>query len=169
MFNDRVVARLAIGTALLAVGVVSSTAFVAWWQLRAAAASGSYVSGETIDVPSRLYARTDRTLIVFVRASCDVCQTEAPELRSVVHRLEALPESVPTAIVTGSIDTDADREFARSFKNATHEHIAFDTLKVRTVPTMVLVDRRGRILFAQEGRPKSPNLMEELIRRIPSR
>ncbi|HEX5217100.1 MAG TPA: conjugal transfer protein TraF [Vicinamibacterales bacterium] len=169
MVNDRFVARVAIGAVLLAIAVVSSTAFVAWWQLRARATHLSYVVGETIDVPSRLYAQAERTLILFVRASCDVCQAEAPALMNMVDRLKAFPTAVPTVVVTGSASPDPDREFARSFRNAAHEHIAFETLKVRTVPTIVLVDHRGAILFAQEGRPKALNSLGELIQRIPSR
>ena len=169
MVSERLVARFAIGTVVLAVAVVSFTALLGWWHLRSTASAESYVVGQKIDVPSPLYALNRRTLVAFVRASCDVCQAEAPQLRSLVDRLSALPESVPTVIVTGSRNESDDQEFARSFKHATHQHIAFETLRVRTVPTLVLVDQRGEILFAQEGRLKSLDMIEELTRRMASR
>ena len=165
---DHYIARAAVGTMIVAVAMVSSTVVGGWWKLRATPAP-SYAVGDKIDLPLETYSNAERTLVLFVRESCAVCQAEAPRLAELVERARSSSTPVASLVVTGSTRVEADREFAMVFKGSTHRHVSFDSLGVKTVPTVVLVDRHGTVVFAHEGRFKTPETMEELIRRISSR
>ena len=167
MRTESLIARSAVALIVSAVAVLGATAGIGFWQARVSATSVSYEPGRAIDVPADLFSGAERTLLVFVRESCAVCQAEAPNIARVASSLKA--QAVPTVVLTGSSEAKAEQLFAGQFGNVRHEHLAFSTLRVKTVPTLVLVDRQGTVLFSQEGRSKTVNVMEELIRRIPSR
>lgn len=166
--RERHIVRAAVGTVVVALAIVSTTAIAGWWRLRAAPAP-SYAVGDKIDLPPDAYSNTEKTLVLFLRESCAVCQTEAPHLAELVRRVGIDSTSVASVVVTGSARVEAEREFAARFKGASHRQVPFEDLKVQTVPTVVLVDRHGVVLFAQEGRLKTLEMTEELIRRIRSR
>jgi thiol-disulfide isomerase/thioredoxin len=165
---ERYIVRAAVGTVVVALAVVSMTAIAGWWRLRAAPAA-SYAVGDKIDLPPDAYSNAEKTLILFVRESCAVCQAEAPRLAELVRRVGLNSTSVASVVVTGSARVDDEREFAARFRGAGHRHLPFEDLRVKTVPTVVLVDRHGTILFAQEGRFSTLEMTEELIRRIGGR
>lgn len=169
MARDRYLPRIAIGFICLALVSVSTTAMVGWWQSRSAALKPAYALGETLDVPPSLYAGAEQTLVIFVRESCSVCRAEADGLAKIAATLKELPSPLPTVVVTGSNDVEADSAFARSFGQIRHEHVAFSRLKLQVVPTIVLVDRQGTVLYAREGRSKTTDVIGELMRRIPGR
>ena len=169
MHRDRYYSRIAIGFICLALISVSTTAMVGWWQSRSAAVKPAYALGETLDVPPSLFASAPHTLLIFVRESCSVCRAEADGLAKIAATLNHLPSPVPTVVVTGSNDVEADRVFARSFGQLRHEHAAFSNLKLQVVPTVVLVDRQGTVLYTREGRSKTADVIGELMRRIPGR
>ena len=169
MSVDQLIPRVAVGAIVFATIVVSSTAIAGWWQMRAAPKVSAYSIGDTIDIPQQLYGGASETLVVFVRESCTACQEAAPDIAKLSAALGAMSANVPTVVLTGSTHVEADRAFAKRLGDVTHQHLAFNTLRLRTVPTMVLVNRRGTVLYSQEGRGEITEVMEEMIRRIPSR
>lgn len=154
--SEQLVRRASIATTVgLALMLTATLGYIAWPRVadaigvKPAAVPPVYVSGEQVDVPDAWYRDADTTLIVFARASCAACQNAQPFLTQLVGTMHgrgaALMAHPPGA------DKD-DRQFAGRLGVA-DDHIVVVTagLKVRSTPTLVLVNRQGRILGAWEG------------------
>ncbi len=154
--SDRLVRRASIAASVgLALLLAATLGYIGWPRVasalgvKPAAAPPAYAAGEPIDVPAAWYADAPRTLIVFARASCAACEKSQPFLAQIVGRMQgrggAMMAHPPGA------DED-DRQFARGL-GVTDDHISVAPagLKVRSTPTVVLVDRQGRIVGAWEG------------------
>jgi thiol-disulfide isomerase/thioredoxin len=109
----------------------------------------AYKTGQTIDTPSEWYASADHTLVVFARASCGACQNAEPFLKQLVADLGA-----KSAVVLGSNGKEPNEElgYARALGlSETSVRVVPTGLRVRSTPTLVLVDRQGQVLAAWEG------------------
>lgn len=87
--------------------------------------------------------------MIFARASCTACERAQPFLKALVASLGDKAAAV-MAHPPGAPDEDA--QFARSL-GITDDHIVVvgPNLRVKSTPTLVLVDQRGTILHAWEG------------------
>jgi peroxiredoxin len=113
------------------------------------AATPAYATGQKVDVPAAWYEGSEHTLIVFARASCSACEKAQPFLKDLVTKLDGLATAVMGHPAGAPED---DQKFANSV-GITTEHV-FETvpgLRVKATPTLVLVDRQGRVLSAWEG------------------
>jgi hypothetical protein len=152
-------ASVAVSAGLVAM-VVATAGYIVWPQIaskmgiHAATAPdpAPYVTGQTVDVPAAWYADTPHTLIVFARASCAACEKAQPFLKEIVGLMSG-HGAVVMAHPAGA--PEADQKFASGL-GITGDHVMVATpgLRVRATPTVVLVDRQGRIVDAWEGAGK---------------
>ena len=154
--SEQLVRRASIAaSAGLALTLLATAGYVAWPRVAAAmgvkpaAAPPAYAVGEQIDVPAAWYNGADTTLIVFARASCAACEKAQPFLTQMVARMQGHGAAVMAH--PPGLDAD-DRQFARSLGIADdHIQVVSGALKVRATPTILVVNRQGRILEAWEG------------------
>jgi peroxiredoxin len=148
-----------VASAGLVLMFAATLVYVSWPRVtsyfgaRKAAAPVVYAAGDRVDVPASWYQQADHTLIVFARASCTACERAQPFLKDVVAHMNgkglavmAHPDGAP----------DDDRKFAQSL-GVSDDHVFLTTpgLRVRATPTMVLVDRQGKVIGAWEGTGKA--------------
>lgn len=154
--SDRLVRRASIaasvGFALMLAGTIG---YIAWPRVatalgvKPAAAPPAYAAGQPVDVPASWYASADTTLIVFARASCAACEKAQPFLAQLVGRVHGRASAL-MAHPPGM--DEEDRQFAHSLGVADDKiMVVGNGLKVRATPTILLVNRQGRILNAWEG------------------
>ncbi len=156
---DRLLHRASVAASAGLVLMLAATLIYVGWPrvssyfgVKPTAAPPVYAAGDRVDVPAAWYADAPHTLIVFARASCTACERAQPFLKDVVSRMNgkgaavmAHPDGAP----------EDDRKFARSL-GVSDDHVFLTTpgLRVRATPTMVLVDRQGKVLGAWEGAGK---------------
>jgi len=157
--TERVVrGATAAASAGLVVMLAATLLYIGWPRVSSyfgatpTAAPAVYAAGDRVDVPAAWYAQAPHTLIVFARASCTACERAQPFLKSVVARMDGKGAAVMAHPAGAPAD---DQTFARSLGVA-DDHIFLTTpgLRVRATPTMVLVDRQGKVLGAWEGAGK---------------
>jgi thioredoxin-related protein len=153
---DRLVRHVSIAaSAGLALMLVATIGYIAWPRVAAAigfkptAAPAPYAEGDQVDVPAAWYSTADTTLIVFARASCAACEKAQPFLATLVAHADASGAAV-MAHPPGM--DEEDRQFARSLGVADDKVMVVGAgLKVRATPTILIVNRAGRILGAWDG------------------
>jgi hypothetical protein len=154
--SDRLVRRASIaasvGFALMLAGTIG---YIAWPRVATAlgvkppVAPPAYAAGGQVDVPASWYSGADVTLILFARSNCGACEKAQPFLAQLVGRMQGRGSAV-MAHPPGM--DDENREFARALGVADdHILVVGAGLRVRATPTIVLVNRQGRILDAWEG------------------
>lgn len=147
-------ARVAIALAVAGLAVVSATAaLVARPDLRArlGLASGAYAVDQVVDLPRSIYDSSSYTLLIFARSTCEVCQRSAGFLSRLASQTASAGGAV--RLVSSAPVAEGELAFARALGLADGQVAPVDlkTLRVRRVPTIVLVDRQGAIHYAREG------------------
>jgi thioredoxin-related protein len=153
---DRLISRTAIvANATLALVLGATLLTVAWPRvanaigIRPQAAPPAYRAGDQIDVPADWYHASDRTLVLFARASCGACQQAHPFLQKLVASLKDRSMVVMASTLQ---ERDDDLRYGRALGiDDPFNHVTPAGLRVRATPTLVLIDRGGRILGAWEG------------------
>jgi len=170
--SDRLVRRVSIAaSAGLALMLAATVVYVAW--PRVAAAFGSkpapvtvppaYAAGQSIDAPAAWYADAPRTLVLFARASCAACEKAQPFLKQLVAAMAGQGGAVMAHPPGAEAD---DRRFAKSLGIGDGDVFVTPAgLRVRATPTIVLVDRQGRILDAWEG-AGTPERQAEILKSV---
>jgi hypothetical protein len=159
--SDRLVRRASVAvSAGLALMVVATAGYIAWPQIASkmgvraapAPAPAPYVAGQQVDVPAAWYADAPHTLILFARASCAACEKAQPFLKEIVGQMR----SHGTVVMAHPDGFPADDKKFASGLGIADDHVKVTTagLRVRATPTLVLVDRQGRIVDAWEGAGK---------------
>jgi peroxiredoxin len=154
--SDRLVSRASIAASVgLALMLAVTLGYIGW--PRVAAAFGTkpaprppaYAMGETVDVPAAWYSSADTTLILFARASCGACETAKPFLTKLV----GVMNSRGAAYMAHPQGTDVeDTQFATSLGVKTDRVVVVPAgVKVHATPTVLLVNRQGKIVGAWEG------------------
>jgi thioredoxin-related protein len=155
MSLDTLLNRFAVGVTMAGLVVVTATG-VALAMPGARETLGlarpAYARGQHVDLPRDMYAGASYTLVVFGRSTCSASGRSAEFLRRLVATVEALPH-VRVRMVTAAPVAAQELEFARSLGLDEAQVTAVDlsTLRVRQVPSLVLVDGSGQIHYAREG------------------
>jgi len=120
--------------------------------------------GERIDLPATIHESFPLTLLLFTRAGCGACQTAQPAFASLVGGLRDR-SSIRTLMIVREGTEPEEREYLRAIGLDEDRLIGVDfrNLRLRRVPTMVLVDRHGEVRYSLEGVPTALN-QEELLR-----
>lgn len=154
--TERLVNRASVAASgALILMLVATGGYILWprvssyFGVKAAPAPPAYAAGQQVDVPAAWYADSSHTLILFARASCTACEKAQPFLKDLVAKLDGRAMAV-MGHPAGA--PDDDQKFAASL-GISAEHV-FETvpgLRVHSTPTLVLVNRQGRVLSAWEG------------------
>jgi hypothetical protein len=159
-------ATIVISTcAAIVAGTVFALAVPGWRRaLGLTAADGVvYPVGDRIDVPVSLYESGPVTLLLFTRSSCGTCQRAKSALAALTTALRDRGTVRVTMVVADG--TQADEGNYLHDIGLTAGHLAavdFRTLRLQRVPTTVLVDRTGHVLYSLEGEPTASDQMELL-------
>ena len=156
MSSSRVIDRLSVVATFGLVLMVAATAgYIGWPRvanalgLKPAPPPPAYRIGERVDVPTSWYDSSQKTLIIFARASCTACEKAQPFLKGLVARLNGRAGAV-MAHPPG--EEQADAAFATSLGIQKDQTVVVKAgLKVRATPTLLLVNRNGTVLEAWEG------------------
>ena len=151
---ERIATATSIGLGLLLTITVMT---VAWPRVTSAlgiertapAPTTAYEAGTIIDTPDAWHRDAPYTLVLFARSSCGACQTASPYLKTLVGRVRAKG----AVVLAGSEQArDEDAAYARGLGLTGAEfRVTPAGLRVRATPTLVLVNREGRILGTWEG------------------
>lgn len=126
----------------------------------------AYATGELVDVPPSLYEDSDRTLIVFARSSCRGCQRAKPLLKMAVASFGGQLGWSRVLVATGS-NFEADQAYGQEIGLSLSEIVpAPIELRLGSVPTLLVVDRDGRIMMSREGIIWSPEEEREVLREL---
>ena len=157
MSSERLFGRFAVVLVLACVTVVAATVLAArspavrtYFGLRPPPA---YAVGASIDLPDRLYRSSPHTLFIFVRSSCAACQAAKPVLAALAPRLRQTPTDI-VMIISGAHAGD-EAVYAHDLGVDAAHLVALDLsgLRVKLLPTVVLVNRSGQVLYSVEGVP----------------
>ena len=157
----RVAALFAAGAVL---AVLATVALAASPSVRLALGMGadtpSFVPGDALSIPEALREPASRTLVVFADATCGVCERGKALLADVVRGVGSVPH-VSVKLVTGTAWPDSQRAYARALglDDTAWATADLSRLKVRRVPTVVLIDRDGSVIQSWEGLPASAALI----------
>jgi hypothetical protein len=165
---DETIRRVAVAAGVGSLLILAATAAVLVIQgLRGAPTTPpAYEVGQQVDLPSDLYDGRAHTLVIFARSSCAVCQRVKPFLVDLTAEARGA-SAMRTVVLTSGRDRPEELEFAESIGVP-----EFDVenrpsgLRLHTVPTVLVVDRAGRILLALEGEPQTDHAAEEILRGI---
>jgi hypothetical protein len=157
----RVAALATVGTllAVIATVVVAASPSVRL-ALGVGADAPSFVPGDTLDLPDALRSPAGRTLVIFADATCRVCERGKGLLADVVSSATAVPD-LSVRLVTGTAWPDSQQAYVRalSLDDSAWATADLHRMKVRRVPTVVLIDRDGTVIQSWDGLPSSAALI----------
>ena len=165
--SDRWLRRVALALSLTLAASVTATAVVVMWP-RVTRAMGmtppppepAYRPGQTIDTPEDWAQHADKTLVLFAQSACGACQKAKPFFKQLFADLKGR-----AAVVLSSHGTDRkqeDRDRDELGLSAEEIRVTPAGVRVRATPTLVLIDRSGKILAAWEG--VGPEPQQKIIR-----
>jgi hypothetical protein len=103
------------------------------------------------------YGDSVRTVLIYVRGNCPACAASVPALRRLVAAVRPV-SGVKVQLVTPRAVVD-EWEYAEAIGLARSEIVSANAPEmepVRTVPSIIVVDRRGRILYRHAGAVTAP-------------
>jgi thiol-disulfide isomerase/thioredoxin len=127
----------------------------------------SYAAGQRSDFPANLFEQAPHTLAIFFRSDCGACARMKPFLARLAARDDGA--AVRVVAVTGTGNRADSLAFAKQIGLGESRLMMIDigTLRLKRVPTVVLMDRSGVIQVALEGIPSSQE-EEKLLRMVTS-
>jgi hypothetical protein len=146
---DRQLGRLAIiGIALLASGVAASLGVLVVRATNAEESVSGYAVGQNVDVPTAWFHSSAFTVLMFARSDCQGC-IEAKLLFQAITTLTKTAPRIRAILATPSDSADPDVvSLARDIGIDEGAVVTIDptAVRLRIVPTLVLVDRGGKIV-----------------------
>jgi hypothetical protein len=153
---DGMVGRAALVLAAVIVGIfVVLLGAIRFPSLQALVLGPPYVPyshEELFDVANDIYRESPFTMMIFADNSCGACRAAQPELSRLVEM--ARTSRVRTvASPAKATDEKAQLAYARSLGVESKDVVRIRPLprKLRTVPSLVIVNRKGTVLHFQEG------------------
>jgi thiol-disulfide isomerase/thioredoxin len=127
----------------------------------------SYAAGEAADFPPSLFNQAPHTVAIFFRSDCGACARMKPFLARLAARDD--DSGVRVMAVTGAGNRADALAFAKQIGLSESRLVMMDlgNLRLRRVPTVVLMDQAGAIQAALEGIPSSQE-EEKLLRMVTS-
>lgn len=136
--TDRRIGRAALIVSATLILMIGVTVIVALWPR------------DAIELPADWYAGSDYTLVIFGRPGCDACDASAGFHRDIA----TLGTSKGMRVIAAATSREAaPSDFAASMGlPADHGAMAVPApAHLTVVPTIVIVDRRGKTLTRKEG------------------
>lgn len=171
---DLVLGRLSVAVAVVCATAVTATAVaMAMPSVRSSLGIGpaparpSYVAGQTSDLSAEVYGQATQTVVMFFRSDCGACERMKPYLARLASRNRG--NDLRVVAVTGVANSLDSLAFAKEIGVDKSRLITVDlaTLRLRRVPTIMLIDRTGQIEVALEGIPSAQD-EESLLRKVTS-
>lgn len=133
---------------------------------RTPAPDAVYPVGTLIDLPAALYASNDRTLLIFGRSSCVGCQRAKPLFRAAASQVRGYDRWAVHLISTGHLPEDEESYRAELDANIPMQLVDAATLRLRRVPSLIVVDTAGTVLMSREGIVYSPDVAQAILAEI---
>jgi len=152
--TEKLLGRAAMAVTLMCVAVLGGTAAVLSSHARSPAAAVGYAQGEIVDLPATVYSEGELTLVLIARSSCGASQTGRPFFAQLIARASRVA-GIRAVMVSGRNARDDEDRYARAvgLNEAALVRMELSHLRVKEVPTVLLVDRMGRIRYVQSGLP----------------
>lgn len=139
------------GLAICATVLITTLAAVSYQSAYAVVGTG-YNIGEELDVAREWNGTEPDTLVFFLRSDC---LASAEVARNLANRFSAGALSAPVRVVVSDAFRDRETAFATAagFDLSAIHFTDFGHLKLQLVPSLVVVDREGRVTFERAGLP----------------
>lgn len=113
----------------------------------------AYAVGDRVDIDAASYNSSPVSVILFARSTCAACQRSADFHKQVVAAGRTF--GIPTVLVTPSTDAAAERVYAEGLgiTSANVHQAPPGSIKLRSVPALMVVDRSGLIRHVWFGAP----------------
>ncbi len=158
--SDAFVQRLSTVVVVVCLVVLSgTTALVVSPAMRQWAGIGpgtqppAYAVGDLVDINADVYQAAPVSLVLFARSTCPACQRSADFHKQVVAAGQT--HGIPSVLMTAGEDVAAERVYAERLGiAATDVHlVSTGSIKLRSVPALMVVDRNGLIRHVWFGAP----------------
>jgi hypothetical protein len=116
-----------------------------------AAAATAYTVGEPSGVPVAWHIDTPYTLILFARSTCAACERSKPLHQRLITDNASRADLRVMLATPDPLARELDYGRALGLADARVIHIETPTVKVKTVPTLLLVNRYGVVVATREG------------------
>ena len=112
----------------------------------------SYAKGDTIELPRSTYSSSRTMIAVYGTSFCPASRSSAPFLRHLFRTIAGDAGTRSILVPTSSL-SDYELQFAADIGLSPHDIIEIPRpiARIKLVPTVIVVDRTGRILFVREG------------------
>jgi hypothetical protein len=120
-----------------------------------------YHVGERVDLPADWFRGDSLTLLVFVRSDCSASRLAVDRL---VDARRTLPQGIRLVAVVGDRTDELNFALAAGFERSSIRTADFAALRLRRVPSLLLVDSEGVVQIERLGAPASgdyPALLTE--------
>src|SRR5262245_24607320 len=120
-----------------------------------------YAVGQRVDVPDEFYTGSVYTVLLFLRSDCPSCKASAPSLKAITQAVRQDNRGRVKAI--SFEDRFAIEAFASALGADPVDAIvlapeAYGRMRLRAVPTILVVDRQGTIVFESTGLVQQPHV-----------
>jgi hypothetical protein len=148
-FVGRLALAVSIGCMVLLVGTVVVLTTPSLRARFRSTPAPAYRVGDQIDVPARFYEGATTTLLIFARSSCSACEGARPVLTDLVAAMRSRSKAGVRFLPTDGL-SPADADFARALglDDSQIAPVDIKSLRLRVVPTVVVVDQQGIVRSA---------------------
>jgi hypothetical protein len=169
---DLFIRRFSLLTAGIIVCVVAGSAVVARvpslrTRVLPSTVPQGYQVGELLDVAPAVYNNYDFSVVVFADVNCPACQAAVPFLERFVLLASRTSAGGAAVLMTTSLDEPADSMILRMRKSGatvlTPSRWKVTKMRLQAVPTMMIVDRKGRVRFVHAGVPENSDEEARLL------
>ena len=129
----------------------------------------AYSPGDIVDLPRETFESRALTVVYFATTTCGACLRAKGALLELSHAIDRLPEDIAVVFVAPASDREAGEGLGVAVGVDPNRHFFLDLAKLRLkkVPTILLVDQSGHVLHAQEHAPDS-STQSAIVARVSS-
>jgi thiol-disulfide isomerase/thioredoxin len=119
-------------------------------------------------VPATVYESSPYTVVLFARSSCGACKSAKPLFKKLVANIERR-SSARVVMIAPMANRQDEVTYAKELGLDETQLLQLDLkdLRLRRVPTVVLLDQRGIVRYTREGAPLAAD-QEEFLQGIAS-
>ena len=112
----------------------------------------SYAKGDIIELPLPAYSGSRVTIAVYGTSFCPASRSSAPFLRRLFHAIAGDAGTRSVFVPTASV-SDYEVRFAEDIGLRPDDivEVPRPIARIKLVPTVIVVDRTGQVLFVREG------------------
>jgi hypothetical protein len=115
-------------------------------------AFSGYRTTDSIEFGSSVYRTSPRTVFIFIRSSCPTCEANRAEFRLLVSAIRGLNNGTSIVVATGTPESAQEIAYAKDIGVGAEFVVGYPAgVRLRSVPTVVTVDRRGKVVYSRSG------------------